>query len=414
MDFRNLTPFHALCFSALDPGKQEHRVIAMKVGYRLVPIAAGYCSAEAIADEPYPLCTADTFYAEEGTSSTYEESDLAPYKPKCDVLLRGHAHAPDKQTASAWDVRIRLSAPSSPAQPVLLDKRLHVTGPRQFLHRFTGWHMTRPEPLTTLPLRWEYAFGGRSVVPNPNHGASADTPAFLLNEVCFSNPIGCGWIEKRHPSMARKAKQPLQRIPAPQIEYVNQGIRKPVVARHPQGELTAAQMNRQIELYRQTPAGFGAIGRSWAPRLALAGSYDETWLKTRWPHLPEDFDFGYWNCAPADQQIAYLPPGTRLELWNLATPDITANGHLQVDLPTHKPFVLLRLNNGSMVPLPLLTDTVVIDTDTLTVSLTHRVSVPQGTPTRVAEARFETDPEAPLLKVAMPDGKNKEKPGYGR
>ena len=47
--------------------------------------------------------------------------------------------------------------------------------------------------------------------------------------------------------------------------------------------------------------GLGAVGRWWQPRLALAGTYDDSWKQTRWPGLPEDFDFGYWNCAPEDQ-----------------------------------------------------------------------------------------------------------------
>ena len=42
----------------------------------------------------------------------------------------------------------------------------------------------------------------------------------------------------------------------------------------------------------------GALGLS-PP--ALAGTYDDSWKQTRWPGLPEDFDFGYWNCAPEDQ-----------------------------------------------------------------------------------------------------------------
>ena len=36
MEFRNLTPFDALCFSALGVDDQEYPVLAMKVGYRLV------------------------------------------------------------------------------------------------------------------------------------------------------------------------------------------------------------------------------------------------------------------------------------------------------------------------------------------------------------------------------------------
>ena len=67
-------------------------------------------------------------------------------------------------------------------------------------------------------------------------------------------------------------------------------------------------------------------------------------------------------------------------------------------MPGHRPFVLLRLNNGALLPLPLLTDTLRIDTDAMTLVLTHRISLPDGLDIRVLEARFEIDPTAPLLK----------------
>ena len=38
MEFRNLTPFDALCFSALGMDDQEYPVLVLKVGYRLIPI----------------------------------------------------------------------------------------------------------------------------------------------------------------------------------------------------------------------------------------------------------------------------------------------------------------------------------------------------------------------------------------
>jgi len=54
------------------------------------------------------------------------------------------------------------------------------------------------------------------------------------------------------------------------------------------------------------------------------------------------------------------------------------------------------------LPLPLLTDAVLIDTDSMTVSLVHRVSFPKGDSVRVVEARFQPDPDAALLLVEQP------------
>ena len=441
MHFRNLTPFDALRFSALGVDDQEYPVLAMKVGYRLMPIEGqpGRFRAEVMDDTPVPLCMADRYYGEDGSSSVCEESDLAPFKPRCDVIVVGRAYAPLGFAAPSWQAGLRLSVPVaplqldvplpeplSPGEPLnqyqlqdwqarrmaaaqalanaptrrnLLDKQLRFTGPRQFKHSlFGGWQLTEPQPALSVPLRWECAFGGSSVVRNPEHLLKPDSPEYLLNEVCYSNPLGCGWIEKRQESLGYTLDAPLRVLPAPQIEAIDTPVLHLDKAKHPDGQLDATDMLRVTSTYKYQPAGFGVVGRAWAPRLALAGTYDEAWKTARWPGLPLDFDFSYWNGAPADQQIEFPPPNLRIELFNLTDPSLTPDGQLCVEMPGHRPFVLLRLNNGALLPLPLLTDTLRIDTDAMTLVLTHRISLPDGLDIRVLEARFETDPTAPLLK----------------
>jgi hypothetical protein len=90
----------------------------------------------------------------------------------------------------------------------------------------------------------------------------------------------------------------------------------------------------------------------------------------------------------------------RIELWNLVDPKLAPNGHLSVDLPHHRAFVLMRLDTGAMAPIALKTDTAVIDTQAMTISLTHRMWLPDSMPIRVLEARFEIDPNAPLIRFA--------------
>ena len=394
MEFRNLTPFDALCFWALDAAGHEHRVVVMKVGYRLAVDSDGRWRAEVLDDSPLPLAIADSHWGEPGHSSVYEETDLAPYKPRCDVLLRGHAHAPGGHPLRQWTVRLTVSA----RQRTLVDKPLSVLGPAQFKKGLLlpGWEHTTPEPVTTVPLRWEHAFGGRSHLPDPRNPS---TP--LLDEVCFSNPIGTGWLERRHIRRFHEAKQGYPTpIVAPQILYPGKRLHEPFIARHPEAEASAQTMATIAAGYPHHPAGFGPLGRAWAPRLALAGTYDDTWLRESHPALPVDFDTGYWNGAPVDQQCDHLPPDARIELLNLSDPALTPNGQLSVTLPGHRPFALLRQKNGQRVPAPLLTDTALIDTDNMTLALTHRLRLPADTPAlRVIEARFETDPNRALLRL---------------
>ncbi|MEJ1170412.1 DUF2169 family type VI secretion system accessory protein [Variovorax sp. CCNWLW235] len=432
MEFRNLTPFDAMCFRAATPSDREYRVVAMKIGYRLVRGRHGQWQAEVNDDRPVPLTLADEYWGEEGASSPREESDLAPYKPRCDVIVNAIAHAPCGVPASDWEVRVKVTArpqwlqlpqPPRPLHPgarltprqqqewdsetqraqalaaprAVLDKRLRISGPAVLYRRDKrNWERTPPEAIASLPMRWEYALGGRSLLRRA--GAPKDEPP-LLDEVCFSNPLGRGWIEQRELEEARSAGQPeVERIAAPQIEAAGVRMRQPVIARHASVNQDARTMAETARSYGETPAGLGVVGRAWAPRLALAGTYDDAWLEQRHPWLPKDFDFGYWNAAPVDQQIPYLPPDACIELWNLSDPATTPEGHLSVTLPGHRALVLARLDNGALLPLPMVTDTLLIDTQAMALSLVHRTWIPSDAPVRVVEARFETDPQAPLVR----------------
>ena len=303
MEFRNLTPFDVMCFSALAPDGQEHPVIAMKVGYRLEPIEnqPGHCRAMVIDKDPLRLCTADTYHGEPGFSSVLEESDLAPFKPRCDVIVVGHSHAPAGRPALTWEAglritstrpRIKLPDPVPPKRApgvcltaaelqehqanildvrrrnreqrtpqLLLDKTLRFTGPREFRHGLLGWRLSEPELATRVPLRWERAFGGTSQIANPQFGCAPDAPEFLLNEVCFSNPLGCGWLEHRHGKLHYELTgDSLERFPGPQIEHLDDPIERLVRTRHPAGPLDASAMADVANGYGYTPAGFGVVG----------------------------------------------------------------------------------------------------------------------------------------------------------
>lgn len=448
MEFRNLTPFDAICFSSLAPDGREHPVIAMKVLYNLVPIEGGPGTGQAIINDkdPVPLCMADIHYGEPALGSMREESDLAPFKPRCDVIVVGHSYAPAGSPTQSWEAGLRITStrpglefpkPPPPKRAsgirltadelcehqalvqeahrrtceqrtpiLLLDKTLRFTGPREFRKGFLGWHLTEPEPATRVSLGWEQAFGGTSQIINPEHEHDPLAPEFLLNEVCYSNPLGCGWLEHRHEKLHHELiGNKLLRLRAPQIENLDEPIERLVRPQQPAGPLDAHAMAEATGTYGYTPAGFGLVGRAWAPRLALAGTYDEEWQANIWPGLPADFDFTYWNGAPADQQIAYPTPDAHITLFNLVAPSLSDNGRFEIQLPSHRPFVLMRMTNGVMLPLPMLTDTLRIDTDAMTLSMTHRISLPGVLDIRVLEARFETRPEAPIIQRASPSSR---------
>uniref|UniRef100_UPI003A9571EC DUF2169 domain-containing protein n=1 Tax=Marinomonas gallaica TaxID=1806667 RepID=UPI003A9571EC len=90
----------------------------------------------------------------------------------------------------------------------------------------------------------------------------------------------------------------------------------------------------------------------------------------RWPKLPLDFDFAYWNAAPKDQQIDYPQGGEDVVLIGLHP-----QGTLRFKLPVPDIKLLLRLEAGVPLFKPMETDTLIFDMQHLTVSVVRRALV---------------------------------------
>nr|WP_255705605.1 DUF2169 domain-containing protein [Xenorhabdus sp. PB61.4] len=374
----------------------EHHVAVMKIGYQLMPAGQGEYVAELLPAPP--LCLQDEYRGQMNASQVLQESDLAPFKPRCDVIVNGTAYAPDNRPCTEFPVRLQVK--TQQGHP-LLDKTLTVTGEREFIRDASGhWQLTEPKTFTTLPLDYRYAFGGEckiqaddkaskhlkehdNLTPEQREQHPDGENAPVAHAVCETNPLGTGFITPWYAS-AKK----LIRYPAPRI--IRSDV--PFTVEHFTAQLAGA-------LPPDTPAcqpqGMGFIGRPWLPRRQLAGTYDADWLEHRHPYLPKDFDFGYWNGAPADQQIDWPDTDIAITLSGL-----TPHSDLHVNLPGHRPFILLRMQNGILLPVPMRLDTLIIDSEARTLHLTCRLNFKAALPVRVAEARFEINPDAPLLKMA--------------
>jgi|GEM_PF-149223 len=136
-----------------------------------------------------------------------------------------------------------------------LRRRVAVFGDRRWgSFGFEG----RPARFEKMPLRWERAMGG---------------------PLSDANPIGRGYKTG---------------ILAPNLERPEALVK------------TAGD--------RPAPACFGPAAPHWKPRRAKLGTYDGSWLRERWPYFPADFDWSYFNSAPAEQQVAYLRGDERFSL----------------------------------------------------------------------------------------------------
>ena len=149
MEFHNLTPFPSLAYEGIDHDNNEFHVVAMRATFDIVP-----GSPLKPAEDQQPLSVADEYFGEMNKSSVKQESDLVQYKPKCDVIIIGSAHAPGNKPAPRFETGIKISG------SVTLDKKLIINGPRFWKKDGSSWTLTEPEPIASLPLQYEYAYGG--------------------------------------------------------------------------------------------------------------------------------------------------------------------------------------------------------------------------------------------------------------
>ena len=142
-----------------------------------------------------------------------------------------------------------------------------VFGDRFWVRTPRGSHVTVPQPFAEMALRYDNSFGG------------AGYP---------KNPIGKGHV----PADSAETAYAL-----PNIVGADRWANSPM---------------------RPEPAGFGPLQRIWEYRFSKLGTYDEQWLKRRWPWFPEDLDWGHFNAAPPDMQVdGYLQGDEELEFVNL-------------------------------------------------------------------------------------------------
>ncbi|MGK5042052.1 DUF2169 family type VI secretion system accessory protein [Janthinobacterium sp. GB1R12] len=375
--FDNRTPHAASQFDMVDQFGEAFHVVVARMGYTLGPCGAdGVASLLPMAHQS-PLATEDRHLHDDTQAGTVQESDFAPYKPRCDVIVNGVAHAPRGQAMPQFLVNLKVQS----KKKTLIDKTLQVCGERAFrkksiltrlaqgcarvatagLLRPNPWHLSTPEPFLQLPLHYAYAYGGQCRI-------EADDCTAAQHDSCQANPLGRGFV--RHWYLDAKH---VHEVPAPRMT-------------HPSLPCTAAQFWQGAggeDL--PAPAGLAVIGRGWLPRRALAGSIavKDQWNADDIPTLPEDFDFAYWNSTPPDQQCTHLAGLEQFTLTNLcrhdhrsARIDPRGNTVLRFALPRQVLCLLLADKNDQLLVWRLAIDTVLVDPEAGTVELVWRAIVP--------------------------------------
>jgi hypothetical protein len=321
MELLNATKMQAGYTMGMQPDGRELLVVVVK-GTFGIPRPG---EAPQLLPEQEKLVEADVFTGEPGFSAPLYETDYAPRKPKCDVLLNGSAYAPNGYPTDRVRVGLRVGS---------MTKVFDVVGNRVWREVAATVSSTRPEPFTVMPISYDNAFGG---VDN-----SHENPA--QHRTYLSNHAGKGFFHNLDTHVY--SGRPLSNT------------------EEPHDAVTIPNGN-----YR--PMAFGPVGRSWEPRPRFAGTYDQNWLDNVFPFLPADFDERYYQTAPADQQIDYLRGGEQVTLYNL-----TPQGRVDFRLPSVSVPVSFFLKDGNQHDVTPFLDTVVIEPDQKRFMLVWRTARP--------------------------------------
>lgn len=283
----NTTPFPAAHALFTDPRGERCLSVALKATFVLP------APGEAVkpAETQLPVLSSDEFFGDPAKTSVRYPADLVMDKPATDIGLVGCAYSPEDKPATRFAAILKVG-------PVR--KAIIITGERRWEKNLIGIPtMTDPRPLTSLPLRYEYAYGGED-----------------REETYTPNPIGTGFVKDRKAAHGMKL---------PNIEDPKHLITK----------------------YSQRPpaAGFGFMAPVFESRLKYAGTWDEAWRREQFPLPPPDFDSRFYNAAHPDLVApGYLQGDEPVQLINVSRKGAPAFHlpRLEFSLACRFPHVLIR------------------------------------------------------------------------
>ncbi len=276
---------------------------------------------EWILSQPQPAPVGeDIYWGAPGQSSLKYPSDVHPGKRGTDIAVLGSAWAAAGKAVRQLDVALAIG----PCQ-----KSLRVFGDRFWRQG----RITPPVAFTEMPLCYENAFGGEVRVEDK------------LISLEQRNPVGKGYCGGR--SAAAMEGQPLPNIedPAALIQQLND---------------------------QPAPAGSGFIAPHWSPRADYAGTYDESWQRSRAPYLPLDYQPRFQNAAP--EGLICKSPLTGGE--EVVISNMHPSGVVQFLLPRVGLAGHVQAIRQPQQALHFVMETVIIDLNTMQLSFTWKACYP--------------------------------------
>lgn len=283
------------------------------------------------AEEQLPA-SGGAYWDDDVEKSLRAPSDFALLKPRGECFVIGKAWAPGGRPTTMLACGFKLGP---------IEKSFAVFGDRRWKKGLVR-SMSEPEPFTEMELRMERAYGG---------------PGFA------ANPYGCGREELDG------------ELPVPNLEQARDLISSPAS--------------------KPDPVVIGPLPVGWPERMRYAGTYDQYYLRERWPWLPSDFDWRFFLEAPPDQQLreGFWRGDERIEFRNLH-PSISS---VRSRLPAIAPRLFIDIEhagNASFSEIRLVLDTVTWNAETGKLLLTWRglVEVPSESLDEVRHLFIAHDP----------------------
>jgi hypothetical protein len=317
----NLSRFPVIDLHSVTKEGEEVLVICAAGRFEL-PAGGKSSPAPRFAEVQVPPLHQDVYWGEPGSSSLRYEGQTAYYREGTDVYLSGRAQAPHGRPVAQMLVRLQVG----PCQ-----KRVLVTGDRVWEGGLLGLQPSAPKPFEAMPLTYERSFGGVAQ-------AKGNKPPKYEPR----NPVGVGLYGSRGEAL----EHPLPNLEDP-----------------------ASPLRGWSD--RPSPTGFGAIARTWQPRLGYTGTYDQAWIEERAPLWPLDFNPRFFQAAaPGLVATPWLKGGEPVILEGFS-PD----GEISTSLPAVRLVVesvfRQRVDRRAMV-----LDAVQLEPDQGFLTLTWRATVP--------------------------------------
>lgn len=311
LQLKNTTPFASNINVLPDEKGIDSLYINVKASFNIG-------SQWTLAEEQKPPQAEDVYWDEPVSSSLKYASDFHLGKPATDVVMLGEACAPGQASVRQLDVNLAVAN---------LSKTIRVFGDRFW----RNGQISAPAAFQTMPLVYERAFGG---IQRGEEGVIAAEER---------NPVGVGFRGTR-------ADREMEGTALPNLEDPRCLIRS--------------------ESDCPEPACFGFRAPNWQPRAALAGTYDDQWLQSRAPYLPDDYSRSFVNAAHPELVCdGFLQGGEGVVITNMHP-----EGELRFNLPCIN--LVGRVDMAGATEAPRFNlETVILEPNQLQVSLVWKAKV---------------------------------------